>query len=61
MGRQCYAGGATALIASVAQPLGPWEGFKFVICILLGSLGMLLVALIFNNAHPRKRYPTYWF
>ena len=59
MGKQCHAGGATALIASVAQPLGPWEGFEFVIYILLGSLGMLLVALTFHNAHPGKPYPTY--
>lgn len=57
----CSAGGATALIASVANPLAPWEGFKFVVSILIGSLGMLLIALIFNNAHPRKRYPTYWY
>ncbi|EIE20895.1 HPP family protein+B94, partial [Coccomyxa subellipsoidea C-169] len=53
-------GGATALIAATANPLRPWQGFQFVVCIFIGSLGMLLVALLFNNLHPKKRYPLYW-
>ncbi|CAL8467881.1 g7419 [Coccomyxa elongata] len=53
-------GGATALIAATANPLRPWQGFQFVVCIGIGSVGMLLVALVFNNLHLRKRYPMFW-
>lgn len=56
-----YTGGATALIAAIAQPMQPWAGFKYVVSILIGSIGMLLVALVFNNVHLKKRYPTYWY
>lgn len=65
--RQCfdnacmYAGGATAIIASQADPLAPWAGFSFVLVILVASAGQTVIALIVNNLHSKKRYPTYWF
>ena len=55
------AGGATAIIASQANPLAPWAGFSFVIVVLAASSGMTLIALVTNNLHYKKRYPTYWF
>ncbi|DBA71574.1 hypothetical protein WJX79_006406 [Trebouxia sp. C0005] len=54
-------GGATAIIASQADPLAPWAGFSFVLVILVASAGQTVIALIVNNLHSKKRYPTYWF
>ncbi len=55
------AGGATALIAAIANPKSPWAGFEYVIGIFIGCLAMLLVALIVNNWHRTIRYPTFWW
>ena len=54
-------GGATALIASATNPTTQWEGFFFVLSVAIGSLGMLIVALLVNNLHHQKQYPTFWF
>lgn len=55
------AGGATALIAAIALPKLPWAGFEFVVGIFIGSLALLLVALLVNNLHRTIRYPTFWW
>ena len=57
----CNVGGATAIIASQQNPLPPWAGFSFVIVVLVASSGMTLIAMITNNFHYKKRYPTFWF
>lgn len=57
----CRAGGATAIIASQQNPLAPWAGFSFIIVVLVASSGMTLIAMITNNFHHKKRYPTFWF
>ena len=56
-----YAGGATAIIASQATPLPPWAGFSFVLVMLVASAGQTVIAILVNNLHGKKRYPTYWF
>ena len=56
-----HAGGATAIIAATVNPLPPWRGFSFVLVVLVASAGMTLIAIIVNNVHYKKRYPTYWF
>lgn len=53
-------GGATALIAANFETLPKWHGYSYLITILVGSLAMQLIALIVNNLHPRRRYPTFW-
>ena len=53
-------GGATALIAATAEHMAPWFGFKFVVAILIGSAALFVIAMLVNNLHLRKRYPTYW-
>lgn len=54
-------GGATALFAVIGPPRIRDMGFLFVIfpC-LLGSLLVLLVALIFNNLAEDRSYPKVW-
>ncbi|KAK9839416.1 hypothetical protein WJX81_000814 [Elliptochloris bilobata] len=54
-------GGATALIASAINPTEKWQGFFFVLSVTVGSIGMLIVALLVNNLHHQNRYPTFWF
>ena len=54
-------GGASAIIAATVNPLPPWHGFSFVLVVLVASAGMMLIALIVNNMHQKKQYPTYWF
>ncbi len=56
-----YAGGATAIIASQANPLPPWAGFSFILVMLVASAGQTVIAILVNNLHSKKRYPTYWF
>lgn len=55
------AGGATAIIASQATPIPPWAGFSFILVVLVASTGMTLIAILVNNVHLKKRYPTYYF
>ncbi|KAG2453578.1 hypothetical protein HYH02_001796 [Chlamydomonas schloesseri] len=52
--------GATGLLAASADPIPDWQGFKFLLTALAGSSVMVLVALLFNNAIPGRRYPTFW-
>ncbi|KAG2439235.1 hypothetical protein HXX76_004597 [Chlamydomonas incerta] len=52
--------GATGLLAASADPIPDWQGFKFLLTALAGSSVMVLVALVFNNAIPGRRYPTFW-
>ena len=54
-------GGATALIASAINPTTQWQGFFLIVSVALGSIGMLIVALLINNLHHQYRYPTFWF
>ena len=60
-GLELQPGGATALIASAINPTAQWQGFLFVVSVAVGSFGMLIVALLVNNLHHQKRYPTFWF
>ncbi|KXZ41845.1 hypothetical protein GPECTOR_263g675 [Gonium pectorale] len=52
--------GATGLLAASADPIPDWRGFKFLLTAGAGSAVMVLVALLFNNAVPGRRYPTFW-
>lgn len=54
-------GGATALIACSSATMAPWRGFQLVVAVLLGSAELLLVALIVNNVHRKRAYPTFWW
>lgn len=56
-----YAGGATAIIASQATSLPPWAGFSFILVMLVASSGQTVIAILVNNLHGKKLYPTYWF
>lgn len=52
-------GGATALIAVIGTEKIHDLGYFFVVYpVLAGSLILLLVALIFNNITPNRKYPT---
>ncbi len=52
-------GGATALIAVIGSEKIKALGFLYVLSpVLSGSLILLLVALIFNNLTPNRKYPT---
>lgn len=52
-------GGATALIAVVGSEKIKALGFLYVISpVLMGSVILLVVALIFNNMTPHRHYPT---
>lgn len=56
-------GGATALIAVIGGDSIHALGYRYVVSpVLLGSLLMLLVALLVNNmsANPKRHYPVYW-
>ncbi|KAG2499016.1 hypothetical protein HYH03_003202 [Edaphochlamys debaryana] len=52
--------GATGLLAASTDPIPDWQGFKFLLTALAGSSVMVLVALVFNNLIPGRRYPTFW-
>eukprot|EP00878_Enallax_costatus_P014978 GHUV01015682.1.p4 GENE.GHUV01015682.1~~GHUV01015682.1.p4 ORF type:complete len:127 (+),score=27.50 GHUV01015682.1:1763-2143(+) len=54
-------GGATALIACSVADLPPWKGFQMVVAVLLGSLELMVVALIVSNFHRGRAYPTFWY
>jgi CBS domain-containing membrane protein len=52
-------GGATALIAVIGSEKIKNLGYLYVISpVLTGSLILLIVALIFNNMTPNRKYPT---
>lgn len=52
-------GGATALIAVTGSPQIKALGYMYVLApVLTGCLILLLVALIFNNMTPGRKYPT---
>lgn len=47
-------------MAATRPTLLPSHGFRFMGGILIGSLVMLLVALIVDNLHHTKSYPKAW-
>ncbi|MTI09554.1 HPP family protein [Curvivirga aplysinae] len=48
--------GADPIVIFLVQP-----GWHFLILpTLIGAIGLVLIALIFNNLRPNIRYPTYW-
>ncbi|MBI3235558.1 MAG: HPP family protein [Bacteroidetes bacterium] len=52
-------GGATALIAVIGSEKIKNLGYIYVLSpVLTGSLILLIIALIFNNLTPNRRYPT---
>lgn len=52
-------GGATALIAATASPQIRSLGYMYVLSpVLSGCLILLVVALIFNNLTPMRKYPS---
>lgn len=52
-------GGATALIAVIGSEKIKSLGYWYVVSpVLMGSLLLLLVALVFNNLTPNRSYPT---
>lgn len=51
--------GATAFIASTAVT-NIDSLVAFMVPVILGSLILITVAVIFNNAVPKRRYPIYW-
>ncbi len=51
--------GATALIASTAVTSID-SLIAFMVPVIVGSLILITVAVIFNNAVPKRRYPIYW-
>jgi len=57
-------GGATALIAVIGGDAIRELGYLYAVFpVLLGSMILLVVALVVNNLsrHPARHYPTYWF
>jgi len=55
-------GGATALVAILGGPKVQNLGYLFVLMpVAAGVLLLLLVALLFNNLIPRRRYPEFWW
>ncbi|MBF0214752.1 MAG: HPP family protein [Magnetococcales bacterium] len=54
-------GGATALIAVIGSTQIHDLGFLYAfVPVLLGASLMLMVALVFNNLIPTRRYPLWW-
>lgn len=41
-------------------PHGRWASFMYVPAVMVGSLGMLIIALVMNLVAPGRRYPTFW-
>lgn len=57
-------GGATALIAVIGGDAIRGLGYLYAVFpVLLGSVILLIVALVVNNLsrHPARHYPKYWF
>lgn len=57
-------GGATALIACTAPgvvSLQAWYGARFVLAVALGSVVMMVCAVLANNLAADRAYPTYWW
>ena len=55
-------GGATALIYVIGSPKIHHLGYLYVLMpVGVGVALMLLVALLFNNLSPRRRYPEFWW
>jgi CBS-domain-containing membrane protein len=55
-------GGATALVAILGGPKIQNLGYLFVLMpVGAGVLLLLVVALLFNNLLPRRRYPEFWW
>ncbi|QNF32593.1 HPP family protein [Adhaeribacter swui] len=57
-------GGATALIATIGSPKIQSLGYFYVLSpVLSGVIILLLVALVFNNLTPHRRYPInkHWY
>ena len=59
-GVHCAAGGATALLLASQVPHGRWASWIGVPAVMIGSLGMLIIALLMNLVAPGRRYPTFW-
>lgn len=54
-------GGATALIANIGSEKIKALGFMYVLSpVLSGVLILLVVALVFNNITPHRKYPKSW-
>jgi len=54
-------GGATSLIAVVGVYSGVEVGYEFVLFpVLANLLVLMLVAIVFNNLQPKRRYPAYF-
>jgi hypothetical protein len=57
-------GGATALIACTAPGVvspKAWYGARFVLAVALGSVVMMVCAVLVNNLAADRAYPTYWW
>jgi len=55
-------GGATALIAVIGGNSIHELGYAYVITpIGIGTVLLLVIALLVNNISPHRRYPQYWF
>jgi hypothetical protein len=54
-------GGATALLLASQVPHGRWASWIGVPAVMIGSLGMLVIALLMNLIAPGRRYPTFWW
>ncbi len=53
--------GATGLLAALAElDAVPWAGFKFLLTAAAGRSVMVVMAVLFNNLVPGRRYPTFW-
>lgn len=55
------AAGSTAVIGATLQHVNGYYGFEFVLGITIGSLVMVLVATVYNNLDPNRKYPTFWY
>ena len=55
--------GATALIAVLQRAtITRWHGFFFIfVPVLTGNALLILIALVWNNIHPKRSYPLYWW
>lgn len=56
----CETGGATALMIASQVPHGIWASWIYVPAVMIGSLGMFIIALVMNLIAPERRYPTFW-
>lgn len=51
-------GGGTALLPVLGSGAILEEGFGFIFVVVVNSLVLIVIALIFNNLHPGRRYPV---